>query len=604
MSDKEQSYWKQTLLAAPAFGAKALVGDLPRGAVEQATERRLRGSKLPTVKLLSQGLRGRGGGRAIGGMVGILTAPLYLKGVQLSGSKNKSERAKGAALLGLSSSIFVGQKGLAEGFRDARVAGLAPSKALAKGGLLGLTRSVYKLPAALALGMSVAAGRNKSKDKGNPYTKFVTPALYGAAIGGLSRGFEDVVERSVSRKAPLTARNLMKSIRKAGPAVGGGVVGGMLGGLVLSGVVDAAEKAMEKKGSAIAELIALGLTHQTAKGAMGYGKIGKFFARTPGLRRLAAASNEANSRNLAIGIKEGLFGKADLGWRGGLLLGASYPELQISRGMGQNIGKLLRNVPEEYRPTVLNFLAKKVRQNPTLLTTPRGDPTPVLRFLPDAVDKALGSKPLYGEAKTRVGAALQKAWTRATLSGRGVLGGGLPVAGKAQSVSKLRDLAPSLALLGVGAPLAAGVVPLGVVAAPAGVLGAHFALGGIKGVGAHTAKIQQMGTQGMVRGTLAGVLPGLRGQKASAKAFNHLTDTLVSPALGDVEKLTASVGNWASSRVGRRAVARPTRSVLSRLQGIKPRAPGVTRERFLLGSMGAGAALGAMKHMSGGKKSK
>lgn len=602
MSGKDQSYWKQTLLAAPAFGAKALIGDLPRGALEQTVERRLAGSKIPTTKLFSQGLRGRGGGRAIGGALGILTAPLYIRGVQLAGSKDRKDRAKGMALLGLSSSIFVGQKGLMEGYRSARVAGMAPSKALAKGGVLGLTRSIYKAPAALALGLSVAAGRNKSKEKGSPYTKFVTPALSGAAIGGLSRGFEDVVEQMASKQSPKGIKGLVRAARRIGPAVGGGAAGGLLGGLVLSGVVDAAEKMMEKKSGVAAELLGLGLTHQTIKGALGYGKVGKLFAKTPGLRRLAAASNEANTRQLAIGIREGLAGKSDLGWRGGLLLGATYPELQVSRGMGQNLGKMLRYVPEEYRPTVLSYVAKKVQRSPALLTTPRGDPTPVLRYLPEAAERAIGTRPLFTPAKTRAGQAAQNAWMKATLSGRGVLGGGLPVAGAAQAPSKLRGLAPSAMLTAAGIPLVVGLGPTGALAVPAGVLGAHVALGGIKGLGSHSAKIQEIGRQGMARGFMSGVLPGLRKRSTSAKQFEQLTDTLVSPALGDVERLTSSIGNWASGRLGRRIVEKPGRSALAKIRGVKQKVPDTGLRGLLTSSALAGAGLAGMKQLSSKKE--
>jgi hypothetical protein len=607
MDDKQHPYWKQTLLAAPVFGAKALIGDLPRGAVEQAVERRLGGSRAPFKKLLSQGLRGRGGGRAIGGALGILTAPLYLRGIQLAGSKTKSDRAKGLALLGLSSSIFVGQKGLIEGYRSARTAGAGSRRALAKGGLLGLTRSIYKAPAALALGMSVAAGRNKAKRQGNVYTKFVTPALYGSAIGAVSRGVEDVVDQMASKGRPKGVKGFVRAIRRAGPAMGGGAAGGLLGGLVLSGVVDAAEKVMEKKSSIAVELAGLGLTHQTIKGALGYGKIGKFFAKTPGLRNLAEASNEANTRQLAIGIREGLAGKRDLGWRGGVLLGASYPELTISRSMGQNVGRMLRHLPPERRSQALSHLAKKVEQNPLLRTTPRGDPTPVLRYLPEAAARAIGSKPIYTPAKSALGRAAQEAWMKATLTGRGVRGGGLPGAGRSQAASTIRDILPSVGLTTAGVSLAAGLGPAAalpaIAAIPAGVLGAHMALGGVKGIGAHSKKIQEIGRQGMIRGVVSGLVPGLRKRPMSAKRFEQLTDTIVSPALGDVERLAASLGNAGYSALGKRLITRPAVQALgaSRLKKARDQLPKKNLRNFLGGSALAGAGLAGIKGLSSGE---
>lgn len=285
-----------------------------------------------------------------------------------------------------------------------------------------------------------------------------------------------------------------------------------------------------------------------------------------------------------------------------MILGASYPELQVSRGMGQNIGKLLRYVPEERRPAVLSYIARKVEKNPLLLKTPKGDPTPVLRYLPDAAARAIGTKPIYTPAKSDIGRAIQNAWMKATLKGRGVLGGGLPSAGRAQELSKLRDMLPSVGLVGAGGTLAAGLGPLAalpaVAALPAGVLGAHVALGGIKGLGSHSKKIQEIGRQGAIRGFASGVLPGLRKRPVSAKRFEQLTDTLVSPALGDVERLAASVGNAASASAGRRVFAKPTVKLINRLKGVKQKLPDRNLRNFLASSAATGAGLAGLKRLS------
>jgi len=241
MADKKElPYLKQVALAAPAFGAKSLLADLPKGTIEQAVERKLSGAPESFGSLLRQGGLGRGGGRALGSAMGILTAPFYLKGIQLAGSKDPTERKKGIGLIAGSGAVAVGQKGLLEGYRVGRIEGLNPAMAAGKGAKLGLFRAVYKLPITLAMAASLVKA-HKDKDP-SVYKKYVQPALVGGAIGGLSRTAENVFESG----APKNLKALGGALRRSGPAAAGGVAGGLLGGLVLAGAVDIANKFMSR----------------------------------------------------------------------------------------------------------------------------------------------------------------------------------------------------------------------------------------------------------------------------------------------------------------------------------------------------------------------
>jgi hypothetical protein len=260
---KEKNYMQQVGAVAPIFVLKSLIGDMPKGAVEKAVEQKVLG-KQSLGKGFTQGLKGRGFGRALGGgTMGILTAPVFLKGVQLAGSKKKSDRMKGIGLIAGSAGVYQGYKGLTEGFFEGKAKGRAAGLAKAKN--LMLTRAAYKVPLAVAFGMSVAAGRKKSK-KGGEKSKYLIPALAGAGIGALSRGGEAAVGTEVKSILKGTGRDLIaagnknrlkavfqnpamrsKILKTVAGAGAGGAAGGLLGGLVLAGVVDKAMKAMGGK---------------------------------------------------------------------------------------------------------------------------------------------------------------------------------------------------------------------------------------------------------------------------------------------------------------------------------------------------------------------
>jgi hypothetical protein len=554
---KRAPYWKQTLVAAPVFGAKALLGDLPKGAVEHAVQRKVGRSPKTWRKLLGEGLRGRGGGRAIGGGIGILTAPAFLRGLELAGSDNKKERAKGLGLIGLSSSVFATQKGGFEGYRHARVAGSTKPEALRKGLTLGLVRSGYKLPAAIATGLAVAAGRKKNrKGKRSPLSKFLIPAATGALAGAAGRSADTVIPHL----AQHGRKGLSSVLRKVGPAAAGGGAGGLLGGIALAGAVDQAAKMMKKHAAdkqaslplhLLAEAAGIGATHQTFKGMLGFGTIGKAFSKIPGLKQLQKGTHSAESRHLAIGIREGLHGKADVGWRGALTLGATMPEMIVQRRAGQALGKMLRNVPESQRVRALEWLQRGVNKRPGLHRTPSGDSTPVFGVLSDAIDKATGKKGLYKARKTGVGRALQRGYERATLGGRGVLGDGLPRAAALQRPSLLRRQAPNAALGAVGTSGAVlGAMAGGALPMAAGTLGMHAGFGGIKGMVSRTPFVQGVARRGIGRGLIQGALPGVKNTGMLRPVLNAAGETILTPALRDSERVMASIGRTAVDDVG------------------------------------------------------
>jgi hypothetical protein len=469
---------------APIFGAKALLGDLPKGSIEQAVMLKLKGGKDSFAKYFKQGLKGRGSGRALGASLGIATAPIFLKGIELAASKNKKDQQRGLAYIGLSTVAYQLPKGTAEGYRFGRSIGDLPSKALQRGGILGATRGVYKLPSSLLLGYSIAAGRKKSKKGGETslLKKLVIPSLAGAVMGAGSRGGEDVVHQLASGKE----KNLIRALKKALPAAGGGAVGGLLGGAIISSVVEGATKALKKEAS-VAELALAGgwkaaeITglHTLLAGGLKYRKPGRIMGKFGLGRRFQRYMSDKQSTQLAIGIKEGISGRASMGIRANVGLFATAPALSVHREIGLKLGTRLRSLPEGQREQFLLKAKKYVNANPELKFHPKtGEPTPMFNTFSEGVDKALGTKPLFPKS---VAPSLHKAYLAAMYGGRGALGKGLPKAGL-KDVSKYeRDKIISGTILG-GAGIAA--LTTGVGAAGAGLLMSplipHAIIGGAK----------------------------------------------------------------------------------------------------------------------------
>ena len=555
--NKEPGYFSSVAKAAPAFGLKAVLGDLPKGIIEHTTEAKLRGSKDSFKNLLRQGAVGRGGGRAIGAGIGIATAPIFLKGLKNVGSDDPKKQRTGLALLGSTAAAYQGQKGFIEGYRSSMAAKSGRSTAIKRGLALGGTRIGYKTPAAIALGLSIASGRKKSKQPGgSKYTKFLMPALSGAALGALSRGTESITMGGLGGGR----KGLLRAFKKAVPAAGGGAAGGLLGGLVLSAAVDGAMKAMKKKGSVDIEKTAIPIAaealgsllaiHAGTKGAMGYGRIGRGLSKVPGLRRLQPGMQKLKTRHLAIGIREGLSGRKIPGYRATVVGGFTVPELGYNRAMGLGIGKLLRGVPPEHRETALRTVQKYI--TPAMKQSKGGDPTPLWSQLPKAIDMAVGKEPLF----KRTGMA--GAWNALMHGGRGAYskGGrrvtGLPQAGIADPNKS--GVAGDLTLLGLGgAGLAATGGLAGIPALAGTMLASHAGMSGIKGLGVRSKFVKDRALKSGAEGIRAAFLPGMR-RPFGTKAGEKFMDYGISPASRDLGRTVGGMARGVAE-FGRRGAA-------------------------------------------------
>jgi len=241
--------------AAPFFLAKSVLGDLPKGGIEKAIELKLGPKKVPLRKGFMKGISGRGSGRAIGAMSGIVTAPLYLKSLSLLKSKKKSDRKKGLALLVGVTSTFTVQKGMLESIgeqggiskairrRVSRLPAKASGTSLKKALGLGVGRLSYKIPSALIMAKGLTSGGGKGKGKKNK--ALMSAALGGAGAGALSRAGDTIIKE-------LTAKSTSKAY-KFNPGIFGkkmmaggvgGAAAGALGGLVLSKAISAANKSL------------------------------------------------------------------------------------------------------------------------------------------------------------------------------------------------------------------------------------------------------------------------------------------------------------------------------------------------------------------------
>jgi len=564
----DKSYLSALAATAPAFTAKALFGDLPKGALESVVQGKLSKSPNTARQLLSQGLRGRGFGRALGGGVGVLSAPIFLKGLSLVGSKDPSERRKGLAMIGSTSAVYSSQKGFLEGFRSSKALGKPSPLAVSRGLTLGATRAAYKTPQALLLGLGIAAGRKKSKKSKDETSKYLLPALAGSALGAGSRGIESAVQSSIDLRGTGMARaaKLRKILQRALPAAGGGAAGGLFGGLVLAGVVEGATRAMNKKASnektaALLDPLTLGTAatkgvldvlgmHALTKGGLGYGKVGQFFARTPGLRKIPLMYQKAQSRQLAIGIREGIAGRATQGYRSTAALSITFPELQVQRQLGLKLGNYLRGLPPEWRETALKTVGGGIAKRPHMMTSRRGSPTG-LHVFPEGIKMALGGKPLYEGT-----GPLTKAWKKVMLGGRGAVDQtvagkikklhGLPMAG-AMDKPVLKGAVEDLSSMAgwAGAGLATGGMP-------GAFMLAHGGWSGLKGLVAKHQAVEAAAKGMTAKGIRRALFPSARVQTGG----NMLLDYAVSPAARDMsrmsEGLVAGIGGELAAGAKRR----------------------------------------------------
>jgi len=281
LEKKVRSYGETLAITAPIFATKAILGDIPRKTIEETIEQKnlakIKKMPIPTIKSVAgKAFTGRGlRTAAIGGGIGILTAPVFIKGVQLAGSDDLNTKAKGVGLIVGSGAIYQAAKGFGEGSGVAKSRGLGKPARISKGISYSIGRILLKSPAAVATGLAIAAGRKKKDGKDPSFgKKYVLPALTGAAIGSLQNVVNTVIdapkglpvgvpepsklqrvgatlpvtggrvsERGLRRRALLTR----KGFRSLVPAGKSGAIGGLLGGFIAATVVDKAIKALKSK---------------------------------------------------------------------------------------------------------------------------------------------------------------------------------------------------------------------------------------------------------------------------------------------------------------------------------------------------------------------
>lgn len=235
------TYGKQLVKVAPLFALKSAVGDFPKAVMEKTIESRL-ADKTPWRKAIGVAAGGRASGRLIGGLAGIATAPLFLKGIDMTRSEDRKTKLKGLGLVGASTVGFQAAKGGMEGAFEARKAGLASKAALGKAARLGSIRMGFKLPMALATAAGIAASRKAKDGEASPAKKYIGGALTGAAAGAISRPGEQLIDHAFVNGR----KGLLAKVKKLGPATLGGAAGGLFGGLVLAGLIDKASKYIKK----------------------------------------------------------------------------------------------------------------------------------------------------------------------------------------------------------------------------------------------------------------------------------------------------------------------------------------------------------------------
>jgi hypothetical protein len=529
-TDNDQAYLPMLAAAAPVFALKSIIGDMPKASVEHAVEQTALHGSGNFGKYLAKGFRGKGAGRALGAGLGILTAPLFLRGTRLLESKKEDDRRKGYALVAGSTAALAGAKGFFENAGAALVQGRNPAVAATKGALLGTIRAGYKVPMALATAAGVAAGRSNSED--NPKLKYVLPVAMGVGAGAVSRMIEEAAETGISRnrKQLLSAVGLRK-LRAAGL---GGAAGGAIGGLVLAKAVDILSPKKEKHAGIAMEAVGslgdiLAAVNATAVGGnilhgyptaiaqhiatgAGYGYkaqsgiVGKLLGGK-GLTRWQQMHNKARARQVGLGIQEGLYGYSTAPFgdkmlaNAGIGLGGVSPESMGYRELGIKLGRTLRDKTPAERVQHLQRMQKFMLDRPDSLKGPQGELNPLVGPLLGGISMAVGERPFYKASKNLP--TLKRLGIKALRGGHPYTEGGLPtqLGVLEKDPSWLRANYPHLLSAGVG--LAShGLVPL-----PASMLLGHLAFSGGKNIVTTTPAFKKLITKSLHSGVRYGAFP-------------------------------------------------------------------------------------------------
>ena len=350
-------------------------------------------------------------------------------------------------------------------------------------------------------------------------------------------------------------KDIVKAVKKAVPSMGGGAVGGLLAGAVLSTAVEGASKLLKKEAGVVKLLTGIdpplpvklleagseaGVLHAGIGGALNYGTPGCLFAKTRLGRWFQKKTRDRQANALAVGIKEGIAGRKGVGYRASLFGNLTMPELLVPRVLGQDIGRALRKLPPEKRETVLRAAKHYVRIRPHLRFNPRtGEPTPVLNYLEEGVDKALGNKRMFGE-RGKLKSLLMKAY----YGKRGISKKGLPDAGPMDKPTKIGKYEVGKLLVPAG--LAAGGFA-SLVTNPIPGLTPHVFIGGLKGSLPYAPFTSDMlageAKKEVKKGILRGLFPNMK--RNENKTFSFIKRYLVTPSVDDVARIAESGTNEA-----------------------------------------------------------
>ena len=250
-----KSYFKQMAATAPIFGAKALLGDVPKGVikgtVESQADARLHGRKPPgIVSSMKKGLLGRGKQSWKGGLTGIATAPVFVSGMQDVASGEKDRKTKGYAKVVGSGAVYAGAKGIGEGMGRAKELGLSKARQRSMAAAVSLGRVLTKSPGAAGLAYAASKGIDSGKKK-KKKKKGTTATIAGlGAVAGGTQGVADTFAAKVKRdglKKTLKSFSRLKKLKAfAAPTLAGSAAGAG-GALLTTAIVNKAIKRLKEK---------------------------------------------------------------------------------------------------------------------------------------------------------------------------------------------------------------------------------------------------------------------------------------------------------------------------------------------------------------------
>lgn len=262
---KDNARRNAILLTAGAGAAKAAIGDLPRGAVDEMvseiTKRKLvgRGADRSIKSVVSpKGIWGalsrRGAGRALGGLTaGTATFPLFVSGMKDLKSGEKDRKLPGMAKVVGSGTLYGYGKGGVEAMWEAYRA--KTPGVLKEFGPAAIGRAIPSAVAASALALGLAHQMRKSEKSGDKKSFLPAAAALGTVAGGVKGLSETVLAQAKKQKQLFSPKAYGPIFRKTEtwlPKTLGRAASGAFGTLILGGILKKVmeEKKMKKHGSA------------------------------------------------------------------------------------------------------------------------------------------------------------------------------------------------------------------------------------------------------------------------------------------------------------------------------------------------------------------